>query len=106
MKKGLPWIFFCLALLAVIYLFVLLLNGGDALDDARSEVARLRERSDLALTIVRKDWIGREVASVNNLSNEFKRHGVIVGVEDGTFKIGDFLFETQRGLVTEVHYID
>lgn len=106
MNKAFPWIFIFLALIAVIYLLVLLLNGGAALDDARSEVAHFRERSDLALSIVRKDWIGRGAASVNNLSNELKRQGVIVGVEDGTFKIGDFIFETQRGLVTKVHYID
>lgn len=106
MSKALPWIFFGLALLAVLYLFVLLLNGGSALNDARSEVVRLRERSDLALSLVRKDWIGREAARVKVLSKEFERQGVIVGIEGDAFKIGDFIFETQDGLVTEVHYID
>ena len=106
MIKALPWIFFGLALVAALYLFVLLLNGGGALDDARSEVARLRKRSDLALAIVRKNWIGRDAASVNKLSKEFEQQGVIVGVENGVIEIGDFIFEVQGDLVTEVHYID
>ncbi|WP_035217160.1 hypothetical protein [Desulfobulbus elongatus] len=106
MIRALPWIFFGLALLVVLYLSVLLLNGGAALNDARSEVERLRERSNIALSIVRKDWIGKDATSVNELSREFGRQGVIVGVEDGVFEIGDFIFETRDGLIMEVHYID
>lgn len=106
MIKALPWIFFGLALVAALYLFVLLLNGGVALDDARSEVVRLRARSDLALSIIRKDWIGKDATSIAELSKELERQGVIVGVEDSVFEIGDFIFETQGSLVTEVHYID
>jgi hypothetical protein len=88
------------------YLFVLLLNAGSALDDARSEVARLRERSDLALSVVRKDWLGKDAASVADLSRQLEQQGVIVGTEGDSFKIGDFIFETKGSLVTRVRYID
>ena len=85
---------------------VLLLNGGAALEDSRSEVVRLRERSNLALSIVRNDWLGKNKASVTNLSKGLEQHGVIVGVEGNNFKIGDFIFETNGDSVIKVNYID
>ncbi|MHC1697952.1 MAG: hypothetical protein AB9919_07870 [Geobacteraceae bacterium] len=106
MIKILPWILFGLTSLASIYLFMLLLNGGVALDNARSEVTRLQERSNLALSIVRKNLLGKKSAILNDLSRELKQQGVIVGVEGDTFKVGDFIFETNNSLITEVHYID
>jgi len=105
MIKSLPWILFGLALLGFLGLFVLLLNAGVALDDARSQTTHLRERSDLALSIVRNDWIGKDTARVVELSNELGRQGVIVGVEGGAFEIGDFIFETTDGVITDVRYI-
>jgi len=106
MIKALPWILFGLTFLASLYLLVLLLNGGVALDNARSEVTRLRERSNLALSIVRKDWLEKKAASLAELSIELERQGVIVGVEGDTLKVGDFIFETKGDVVTEVRYID
>ena len=107
MNKRLPWIFVGLAFLAVIYLFVLLLNTSVALDDARAYSARLRERGVLALSIEREGWVGKDIASVTWLSGELERRGVIVGSEgDGVFEIGDFIFETKDGVVSEVRYID
>lgn len=106
MIKAIPWILFGLTFLASFYLFMLLLNGGVALDNARSEVTRLRERSNLALSIIRKDWLGKKAASLADLSRELERQGVIVGVEGDTFKVGDFIFETKGGVVTEIRYID
>lgn len=106
MIKALPWIFFGLALLAAIYLFVLLLDAGVALDNSRSQTSYLRERSELALTIVRKEWIGKDVKHVAELSKELKQQGVIVGTERNDYKIGDFIFETSDGVVSGVRYID
>lgn len=106
MIKWVPWILLGLSLIAVFYLFLLLLNAGSALGDARSEVARLRERSDLALVVVHKDWLGKDAASVADLSRELGQKGLIVGTEGSSFKIGDFIFETKDGFVTGVHYID
>jgi len=106
MNKKMPWIFSGLSLIAIFYLIVLLLNVGSASDDAWSEVKRLRERSNLALSIVRSDWLGKNKANVLNLSRDRKRQGVIVGVEGNNFKIGDFIFETNGDAVTNVKYID
>lgn len=106
MIKLLPWIFFGVALAAAVYLLVLLLDAGVALDNARSQVTYLRERSDLALSIVRKNWIGKDAARVADLSKELERQGVIVGVEGNDFKVGDLIFETKGGVVTGVRYFD
>lgn len=106
MIKVIPWIFFGVALAGALYLFVLLLNAGAALDNARSQVTYLRERSDLALSIVRKNWIGEDATRVADLSKELERQGVIVGVEGNDFKIGDLIFETKGGVVTGVRYFD
>lgn len=88
MIKALPWTFFSIALLGAIYLFALLLDAGMELDNARSQTTYLQERSNLALTIVRKEWIGKDMASVVELSKELGRQGVIVDSESGgTFGI-------------------
>src|SRR4051812_47273065 len=106
MMKRIPWILFGLSLVATLYLFALLLNAGSALDDARSEVARLRERSDLALAIIRKDWIGKDAASIASLSKEFEKQGVIVATERNSINIGPLILDTKDDAVTGVHYID
>lgn len=106
MIKAVPWVFFSLTLLAAIYLFVLLLDAGVALDNARSQTTYMRERSDLALTIVRKEWIGKGSKHLADLSKELEQQGVIVGSEGNDYKIGDFIFETNNGVVSGVHYID
>ncbi len=106
MMKRVPWILFSLLLMAALYLFVLLLNAGSTLGDARSQEGYLRVRSDLALTIIRKDWVGKEIASVTALSRELEQKGVIVGTEGSSLKIGDFIFETKGGLITGVRYVD
>ena len=87
-------------------MFVLLLNAGVALDDARSQTMYLRERSDLAISIVRKDWIGKDTARVAELSKKLERQGVIVGVEGDVFEIGDFSFRTTDGVINDVRYIE
>lgn len=106
MIRALPWIFLGLALLVVIYLSVLLLNGGAGITDARSEVERLREHSNIALSIVRKNLIGKDATSVNELSREFERQGVIIGVENDIIEIGDFIFKTRNRLIIDVHYME
>lgn len=102
----LPWVFSGLVLAAAIYVCILLLNAGVALDDARSEVARQRERNSLALSVIREEWVGRKAADVAVLSIEFERQGVIVGTEGEDFEIGDLIFEVKKGVVADVHYID
>ena len=106
MIKVLPWIFFGLALLVAIYLFALLLDAGVALDNSRSQTSYLRERSELALTIIRKEWIGKDAKHVAELSKKLKQQGVVVGTEGNDYKIGDFIFETSDGVVSGVRYLD
>lgn len=107
MIKALPWILFGLALVAALYAFALVLNAGGSLDDSRTETARLRERNNIALSIVRKEWVGKDAASVVDLSKELQRKGIMVKrTRDGAFEIGDLIFETKDGVVTQVHYFD
>ncbi|MEW6301752.1 MAG: hypothetical protein AB1671_29155 [Thermodesulfobacteriota bacterium] len=104
--KGLPWLLFGAAVLAALYVFTLLLNAGSMLDDSRSEASRLRDRSNLALEILRKDWVGRDVTAVASLSEELAQKGVIVGSEEGAVEVGDLVFVVKSGVITEVRYID
>lgn len=104
--KWLPWILFCSALLATLYSFFLLLNGGVALDNARSEVDRLKERSNLALSIVQEEWIGKNSSKLLDLSQRFEKEGVIVKRKGSTHEIGDIIFETENGIVVDVRYFD
>lgn len=106
MRTKLPWILFGLALAGAVYACFLLLNAAAALDDARSEATRQHQRSALALSIIRKEWFGKEVARVTALSKELQREGVIVGTENGAIEIGDLVVEVERGVVTDVRYID
>lgn len=107
MIRVVPWLLFGLSLFAGIYLFFLLLDAGVALDDARSQVARLRERNELMLSVARKDWIGRPAASVSDLGSEFMRPGLITKkTEDGALEIGDLVFEIKNGVVTHIRYLD
>ena len=106
-KRLAPWLLLAVSLVGNLYLLILLLDAGVSLDGARSQVERLRERSDLALFVVRKEWIGKELASVVALSEEIGRQGVIVKrTPDGSFEIGDVIFEIRDGTVTQVRYFD
>ncbi|HPN80205.1 hypothetical protein [Dokdonella sp.] len=107
MIRAIPWTLFAASILAALFLFVLLLNAGVALDDSKLEVLRLRERSELVLRITRKDWIGKEATSVADLAHEIGRQGVITKrTKDGSFEIGDLIFEIKDGVVTQVRYFD
>jgi hypothetical protein len=107
MMKALPWVLFALALVGAVVAFGLLLNAGSALDSARSQATHLRARGEVALTIIRKQWIGRDAAEVVELVAEMDQQGVIAKRgTDGSFEIGDFVFETKDGVVTHVRYFD
>jgi len=106
MIKWLPWILFGATLVALVYSFVLLLNAGSELGDARSEAERLRARSDLALLIIRADWLGRSADDVVRLSEKASQEEVLTGVNRNLHEIGDLVFETRSGVVKDVRYID
>ncbi|MCP5442307.1 MAG: hypothetical protein H6968_04680 [Chromatiaceae bacterium] len=106
MSKWFPWSLFGTAFLAAVYIFVLLLDAGASLSNARSETERIRDRSDLVLSILRRDWLGKKAASVTELSEALHQKGVITGNENGLLEIGDLIFETKDGFVTDIRYID
>jgi hypothetical protein len=84
-----------------------LLDAGALIDGAKYRVERLRERSDLALFVIRKEWVGEEAAGVAALSHESGRQGMIAKkAPDGSFEIGDLIFEIKDGVVTQVRYFD
>jgi len=96
-----------IALGGVSYLFVLLLNAGSELDDARSQTTYLSERNALMLTVARKAWIGRDTDSVEALATELEREGVVVRrIENGSFELGDVVIEVKDGAVTQLRYFD
>jgi hypothetical protein len=103
--KILPWVLFGLSCLVVGWLAIMLLNAGVALDNSRSQAIFLKDRSELALTIIRRDWTGVERSRVSKLSENLQREGAIVGVEGDSIKIGDFIFVTDKGLVKSVQYL-
>lgn len=105
MKKILPWILFSLTLVLSLYFFALLLNAGSAIDDARRSEEWHREKSELVIKMLRKDWIGRSISQVNDLSNELKAQDHIVKINGDAFEIDGVIFETKNGIVTEVRFM-
>ena len=106
MKTGIPWTLFGVALVACALLLFKLLDAGVVLDNARSQADRYRNRADLSLRLIRKEWIGRTSASVGELSKELQQSGTTVGTEGSSFEVGDLVFETKEGKVTAVRYLD
>src|SRR5687768_5665413 len=106
MKRWVSWGVAALLVVVASYFGLLLLDAGVSLDNARSEVNRLRERSGFALELIRREWLGKSVATVESLSEEFRRKGVIVSVQAGTITIDDVIFDIEAGKVRSVRYID
>jgi len=105
MKLLLPWVLFLLALIAAIFSTVHLFDAAVELDSARSEASRQRARNTLTLKVIRHDWVGSRVSAVEELSRKLQQEGVIVGTEDEVIEVGDLLFESKQGTVTDVNYI-
>jgi len=95
-----------IALAAIVYLTVLLVNAGKIADDARSETDLLWERRNVALKIISHDWVGRPASELDALAIELKANGVIVDTEEDAREIGDFVFKVEDGIVTEVYDFD
>ena len=94
------------SLAANVYLAFLLLDAAVALDDAHSVANQLFERRELALQILRRDWIGRSVGEVEALAEELRKQGVITGVDGSLREVGDFLFVIEDGAVVDVQDLD
>jgi hypothetical protein len=105
MTKTIPWFLFSITLAGALYLFVLLLNAGGAIDDSRWRATELRNRGELLLTIARRDWIGRDTSSAEALAIELEQEGVSVKrLPDGSFELGDIVIEVKDGVVSQMKF--
>lgn len=95
-----------LSLGANLYLFLLLLDAGIQLDNARSVVDILWERRQLALELINREWVGRSVNELEELASELEEDGILVGHDKDGREIGDFMFSVEGGIVTEVRDLD
>lgn len=95
-----------LSLAGNLYLGFLVLDAGIALNDSQSVVDQLWDRRQLALEIMRRDWIGRPASEVDALARELEAGGSIVGREGETREIGDFQFYVEDGIVVDVQDLD
>lgn len=91
------------SLAANVYLFVLLVDAGIVVDNANSQADALWERRNVALRIIRLDWIGRPARELEALASELEADGVIIDSEGNAREIGDFVFEVEDGIVTAVY---
>jgi len=104
--RKLAWTLVAASAAANVYLFAKLLDAGIMLDNSRSETKRLRERSDLSLRAIQQTWVGKKPEDVAELSRRLENETVIVGVKGSAFEIGDLVFETKNGVVSDIHYFD
>lgn len=96
------WFALAISLVGNLWLFVLLVNAGAHVGDARSQVETLKERRTTALEILRYEWMGRSVSDLDTMKDDLAAQGVRVDVEGETREIGTFIFEVEEGVITEV----
>jgi hypothetical protein len=96
-----------ISLVANIYLLAKFFDAGIMVDNSRSEAKRQRERSEVSLALVNRAWIGKRSDEIADVSKELgDKFGLILGTEGDAIEVGDLVFETKDGVITEVHYID
>lgn len=91
-----------LSLAANLYLGFLLVDAGIIVDNAQTVAERLWDRRELALDIMRRDWVGRPASEVDALAEELGKEGFITGTEGEVREIGSFLFYVEDGVVVNV----
>lgn len=106
MKRKFLWLGLVLSLVGNVYLIMLLVDAGIVLDNAKSEVDLLWNRRELALEIIRLEWVGRPTSELDKLAGELKGDGVLVGLDGDSREIGDFIFDVEDGVVTDVRDLD
>lgn len=91
-----------LSLAGNLYLGFLLLDAGITLTYAESTSEQLWERRQLALEIMRRDWLGRSASEVDDFARELEKEGIMIGTDGEIREIGDFLFYVEDGVVVDV----
>ncbi|MBD9480098.1 hypothetical protein [Pseudoxanthomonas sp. PXM02] len=102
--KYVPWLICVVSLGAAALMGFALLNGGSALTDARSQVGYLEERSELALSFVREQWVGRTRADLLQAAEAARKRGVIVKDHPEVVEVGDISFHVANDRITGVTY--
>ena len=102
--KYVPWLLCAVLLGLSSSLALVLLNGGSALTDARTQVDYLEERSELALSFVRDQWVGRTRAELLQYAEASRKRGVIVKDQPDAVEVGDMTFHVANDLITDVTY--
>lgn len=102
--KYVPWLICVVSLGVAGWMALLLLDGGFALTDARSQVDYLEERSELALSFVRAQWIGRTRAELQPFTEAAQQRGVIVKDRPDVVEVGDMSFHIVDGRITHITY--
>jgi hypothetical protein len=102
--KYIPWLI-CVVLLGLSGSFALmLLNGGSALTDARTQVDYLEERSVLALSFVRDHWVGRTRTELLQYVEAARKRGIIVKNQPDAVEVGDMTFHVTNDVITDITY--
>ena len=100
------WILLAISFASNVYLMLLLVDAGVILDNTQTKFDQLWNRRKEALTIINHAWVGRSATDLEELANELKDHGIKVSLDGDAREIGDFLFEVEDGVVTEVRDLD
>ena len=104
--KSLPWVLAGVSTSLSIALLLLLLNAAIELDNARTQARFLEHRSEVAILLVRAGWIGDKARDLEFLGERIRSKGVGGQVRRSGIEIGDFVFESSEGLVSDVFYFD
>lgn len=105
--KWIPWSFAILFGLAAIYLAITVLDSAISLDHSRSEQQRQRERSDLAITLLRERLVGEPEASLASTIVAAEKNGAIVKTTPGVeVQIDEISIRIIGGRVASVEYFD
>lgn len=100
------WLGLAVSLIGNAWLFLLLVDAGILIDNAQSTTENLWERRQLAIEIMKRDWLGRPVSALEDLARDLKADGVIVKTRGQTHEIGSFLFDVEGGVVIDVRDFD
>lgn len=105
--KWVPWIISILFGLAAIFLAITVLDTAISLDHARSEQQRQRERSDLALSLLRERLVGEPEASLASTILAAEKSGAIVKAAPGVeVQIGEIVIRIEDRKIASVEYFD
>lgn len=100
--KSILVVLLVLSLAGILYLGFLLLDAGIIVDNAQTVAEDLWDRRQLALDIMRRDWVGRPASEVDALAEELGKEGVITGTEGELREVGSFLFYVEDGVVVDI----